>query len=335
MRLVIHAGIHRTGTTTLQRFLASSRDALKDQGFLYPFETISHKKISWLLHNDRLTGRTLRDQLLNETSADTRTIILSHEDFARLKPLAWLKPLKAEFDVQAVFYLRRQDFWLMSWYNQHVKWPFNRRKSLLSASEFLETIEDYYWLDYYWLVSHWAKHLGRENVLVGVLEKAQVTDVVTDFCERVGLDRTRLKRVEANSNESLPPHLLEFARLLQIIDIPEGRRSKVIEGLRKLEGGSNATAAAIYSPDERNAILARFAKSNAALARDFLNRPDGKLFFDNEVPPNAPFMRPSLPDSYELVEKYVRPLIHHLTEVEAKQERARGRWLRRGKAQRD
>ena len=59
-----------------------------------------------------------------------------------------------------VFYLRRQDHWLMSWYNQHVKWPFDREKSRMDPQAFLATLEDFHWLDYERLLGRWSAVLG-------------------------------------------------------------------------------------------------------------------------------------------------------------------------------
>ena len=45
----IHAGIHRTGTTSLQRFLADNRAALAGQGVGYPGEATNHQALAWAL----------------------------------------------------------------------------------------------------------------------------------------------------------------------------------------------------------------------------------------------------------------------------------------------
>src|SRR4051812_46679753 len=122
MRLIIHGGIHRTGTTTLQRFLAGNRDTLLKQGILYPFEAVSHQRLAWDVFAGRKTGEDVLSQLQSaaaEMSTSPAVILLSGEDFCIHKDLGWLGPLRANFEVEVVFYLRQQDDWLMSWYNQH------------------------------------------------------------------------------------------------------------------------------------------------------------------------------------------------------------------------
>ena len=111
-------------------------------------------------------------------------MILSGEDFAIHEDLGWLAPVAARHEVEAVFYLRRQDHWLMSWYNQHVKWPFDRAKSRMDPQAFLATLEDFHWLDYERLLGRWSAVLGEGRVAVAVLEKGQVEDATADFLAR-------------------------------------------------------------------------------------------------------------------------------------------------------
>ncbi len=61
MTLVIHAGIHRTGTTSLQRFLAENRAALAGRGVGYPGEENNHQALAWALHRGQAArGRCWR-----------------------------------------------------------------------------------------------------------------------------------------------------------------------------------------------------------------------------------------------------------------------------------
>ena len=46
MRVIIHAGIHRTGTTSLQRCLAGNRAALAARGFCYPGTEVHHQSLA-------------------------------------------------------------------------------------------------------------------------------------------------------------------------------------------------------------------------------------------------------------------------------------------------
>ena len=119
-------------------------------------------------------------------AAGAGQVVLSGEDFAIHQDLGWLAAVAARVDTRAVFYLRRQDHWVMSWYNQHVKWPFDRAKSRMDPQAFLATLEDFHWLDYERLLGRWSAVLGPERVGVAVLEKGQVEDATADFLARLG-----------------------------------------------------------------------------------------------------------------------------------------------------
>jgi hypothetical protein len=222
-RLTLHIGIHRTGTTGLQRGLAANRDRLAAQGKCYPFAGTNHQDIAWALHRGKLDGKGLGKQL--EPYAGQGHIIMSGEDFCIHRELGWLAPLKAVYDVEAVVYLRRQDHWLMSWYNQHVKWPFSRRHAVMTPKEFLGCLDEFYWLDFEKMLALWEAALGREKVHVRVIEKGQVTDAIGDFLAITGIDGSKLKLEMTLQNDS--------RRNARYQKPAEGRDHRIPAGCRK------------------------------------------------------------------------------------------------------
>ena len=64
-RLTLHIGIHRTGTTGLQRCLAANRDALRAQGKCYPGKgnETNHQDMAWALHRGKLDGKGVLKKL--------------------------------------------------------------------------------------------------------------------------------------------------------------------------------------------------------------------------------------------------------------------------------
>ena len=113
----------------------------------------------------------------------------------------------------------------MSWYNQHVKWPFDARKSRMDPQAFLATLEDFHWLDYERLLGRWSAVLGEERVGVAVLEKGQVEDATADFLARAGIDPAGLALDAERANDSLPVHMLEIARHLGLHELKGPKRS--------------------------------------------------------------------------------------------------------------
>lgn len=269
-RLTLHIGIHRTGTTGLQRGLAANRDRLRAQGKCYPFTGTNHQDIAWALHRGELTGKGLVRRL--EPVAGESHIILSGEDFCIHRDLGWIAPLREAHDVEAVVYLRRQDHWVMSWYNQHIKWPFSRRHSAMTPAEFLGCLDEFYWLDFERMLGLWEAALGREKVHVRIIEKGQVTDAIGDFLALAGIDGSKLRLDAALQNDSLPTEMLEYVRAAGMYDIKNPERVAIIEFLQAAAKSAGCNAKTLYTAAERQSVLDRFAASNAAVARHWFGR---------------------------------------------------------------
>jgi len=279
-RITLHIGIHRTGTTGLQRALAANRDRLSALGKCYPFKGTNHQDIAWGLHRGKMTGKDLVSKL--EPYANKGHIILSGEDFCIHRDLGWLAALKDIHDVDAIVYLRRQDHWLMSWYNQHVKWPFSRRHSVMTPTEFLACLDEFYWLDFAHMLGLWEQALGREKVAVRLIEKGQVEDAIGDFLAHVGIDGSALKFDASAQNDSLPTETLEYVRRAGMYDIKEPARLAIIGFLQDVAKSANSKARTLYTATERQGVLDRFAVSNRAVASHWFGRDD--LFL--EGPPD-------------------------------------------------
>ncbi|UVC10254.1 hypothetical protein IHQ71_06520 [Rhizobium sp. TH2] len=269
-RLTLHIGIHRTGTTGLQRGLAANRDRLSKLGKCYPFKGTNHQDIAWDLHRGKMTGKELVKKL--EPYADAGHIILSGEDFCIHQNLDWLTPLKEIYDVDAIVYLRRQDHWLMSWYNQHIKWPFSRKHSVMTPKEFLGCLDEFHWLDFERMLGLWEKALGREKVMVLIIEKGQVEDAIGDFLTHVGIDPKALKFDASAQNDSLPTETLEYVRRAGMYDIPNPERVAIIGFLQEVAKSADCKARTLYTATERQGVLDRFDASNRATARHWFGR---------------------------------------------------------------
>ena len=239
-------------------------------------------------------------------------VVLSGEDFAIHEDLGWLKAVAQRHEVRVLFYLRRQDHWLMSWYNQHVKWPFDARKSRMDPQAFLATLEDFHWLDYERLLGRWSAVLGEERVGVAVLEKGQVEDATADFLARAGIDPAGLALDAERANDSLPVHMLEIARHLGLHEMKGGKRQRVIAALKAglADRAPVPRVATVYSPEERNRVLARYEASNRAAARRFLGRE--ALFLEPPPGPDAPYWRFPELGRDALLDDWVAPVIRAL-----------------------
>ena len=299
--LVIHGGIHRTGTTSLQNAFAHNRNALSQAGISYPGKQRNHQSWAW----DRLSGKT--DDLNIVTAIDKNihgTVILSAEDFCRFRDLKWLKIVRQKHSVSAHFFVRRQDDWLTSWYNQNIRWPFDKRTATMTAAEFLATLNDYYWLDFEWLGDLWADAIGAENVhmhLFGGDTLAQFRQISAPGIE-----------FEENPlpNDSAPPDAVEFLRQMDLLSMTPYQRQRIVRAVRQVFRG-RGTSKNIYSIAEREKIIDRFRRSNAAAFSKYV-RGDVRDF-DYSIEDRTHYV-PEPIDSKTMLTTIIQPMMKLLAE---------------------
>ncbi len=222
---------------------------------------------------------------------DDLDVILSSEDFSVHTDLGWAVDLAKRRDVRAILYLRRQDVWLMSWYNQHLKWPFSKKYSVMSPRQFSNHVGDFHWIDYKATVQLWQRAVGRENLFVRVVQPGEVSDVVADFFGLIKLDVQKLQAALPPDlspieriNDSLPVAALETARHLGLIDLPNAKRARVVDALRLTFAGTGQYKT-LYSASERKRILDRFRSSNDWVAQNIFKRRE--LFQEDDINDDA------------------------------------------------
>jgi hypothetical protein len=144
--LILHAGLHKTGTTAIQAFAAKNRAAFKSQGILYPdYSPFLSKKYD--AHHDfahTIAGqgkrldfhqtRRLAQNWARTADQESLKVFLSSESISRHidpkttgnwqdKRRAYLKNLAdvlSDFKITAVVVLRRQDNYVKSLFQEHV-----------------------------------------------------------------------------------------------------------------------------------------------------------------------------------------------------------------------
>ncbi|MFG1426695.1 hypothetical protein [Roseixanthobacter glucoisosaccharinicivorans] len=136
LKIILHAGTPKTGTTSLQLFLHRHRDALRDRGVLYPSAGITpppEPKHQWmiggLMREDPRDFRGMLAAALEEARPDTHTMILSSEglfhrwwDFSP-EGRGALQELSARFPLEVWAFFREPVSFIRSFYIQMLKNP--------------------------------------------------------------------------------------------------------------------------------------------------------------------------------------------------------------------
>lgn len=312
--LYLHVGVHRTATTSIQRFLRANFEALLGQGYLYPFGVVRHKVVV-----DRLRYGL---QSFDDFSADlnrrmeargAHSAILSDEDISRVVDIAQFGALKRHFDVRVVVSLRRQDLWLESWYLQNLKWQWDDTMAHVTLDEFYDRRAEFFWIDYAARLDEYEAAFGPGSVIAGVFEEADMPEgPIAAFLDMVGLhDRSGLGPM-LHKNASMSARTTEFLRHLPLDEMAEKdrgifERAAVEIDQQIVTNGSKL----ILSHARRLQVMAEHQAGNAAVAARYFKR--GNLFRKPLPPADAPLADMALPErSEDLLREFVAPFIRAL-----------------------
>ena len=182
-RLIIHIGMHKTGSTAIQHVLSRNRLALRAFGVLYPpsygsdgarqakhnalFSAISHEADYGAPHPQIGPAedlvRDLRDRVLR---SGARSAVISAEGFSGEKPAfaRALAPLGDTFDVRVIAFLRRPDAWLESFHRQMIVSRSVRETRSLAV--FARAPSTRLHLDYPQILTWWVEAFGGNALRV-------------------------------------------------------------------------------------------------------------------------------------------------------------------------
>lgn len=317
--LYLHAGTHRTATSSIQGFLRVNFDNLIERGYLNPFAAGRHEMLVNDLFKGIRTPKEVAEDLIRRADAKDNpihSIILSDEDICSRRNLAVMAKFRDYFDVVVLFSMRRQDLWLESWHQQNVKWQWNPELSHLTFPEFLRRREEFFWIHYDQTVKQLEKRFGAQNLRLRVFERGQMPGgPIECFAEDIGLGSTAGLAPAPQLNSSLLPVVSEFMRTLPLGEFPDAKRARVeqacihlSEHLRDL-GAPKTQLLMDFATRER--VMAEYLSGNRYVARKFFGRDE--LFLDPMPAPDAAIAAQSLPaDSYATMREFVAPFLRDL-----------------------
>ena len=311
--VLLHVGAGRTGTTTVQNFLAVNRQRLLQAGYseFGPSDLESYPQ------DERFSVDSQLDLGLQEigrkcSEAATPNVIWSRESLSNYDMVAdparlWTikKQLPAE-NWRVIIYLRRQDHWVRSAYMQWgLKHKIYAGKTLPFAEWFERLLADRLPtlraanLDYYAMVKPWIDVFGAENVTVRVFEKSQFLDgdLLKDFCRFAQMPEIDYDFAVANKNVSynVPLHQM-LGMYNSAFEEPcfNGMMEGYLADLATDEFFSRPFFPRFAIPPRTAlAILNGCDESNRRVAREFLGRDDAILFREPWPAADDPYEPPA------------------------------------------
>ncbi len=298
-KIYMHIGTGKTGSSAIQAFLSLNYKLLKKNGILFPsppniekqqpFQTTSGNGTEIL----KLMQLNLIDELeekIKQYSKMKLDVLISSENIINLIPICFddIIRLAKKYNIIFIVYVRRPDEFLLSEYNQKVK---NH-----GESENLLIREDMHPI--YGALYKMVKQFDKENLIIKPYEKQQFKggNIYSDFLEAIGLEFTdKYKLPNKVVNPSLSLDAMEYKKTINSI---EGYGEVNLNADRVLinsyildyvvnekKEGKAFQSTDIIGKEKREEILKNYDSLNKAIATKFLDREDGKLFF-NEVSDN-------------------------------------------------
>ncbi len=308
--LYIHIGTPKTATTAIQEFCLDNQEALNQKGYCYPvfpFEYPDAPKtrnghfLVGVAHDFGLEGIEEKEQKEFREGLDTvnslfenyDNVILSDEiiwrsTFSKRKSL-W-EELKKEseaggFQVKVIVYLRRQDTFCVSWWNQLVKMG-TRDVAREGLKVYMENVPPAMQLDYYKKLEKISIILGRDNVLVRRFGKEYFEggSIYTDFLQTVGLKLEDGFTVAKDiRNYSLEGNNHEIKRILNSLQMNPVQNKFILQVLTDCSQVSEKMHSfAMLSKEEIQEFMERYEEGNRRIVQDYL-KGEGELFHIGEI----------------------------------------------------
>jgi hypothetical protein len=279
--IYIHIGLHKTGTSAIQKNLDSNRKQLWEDGFYYPEprKFNCHHSLAAKLHIKRHINNR-KDNFIRIikqyfSSSKGRHILLSSEIFSEYidrKPISVVN--KEIAPVKIILYIRRQDMLLESSYNQILKQTNTATDNLISNRT--------YSTDLWKVIREWEHIAGKGNIIVKFYERAKKTNLFYDFLDTLKIEnRTPYEYSREITNESLS--LLQTKILESILrrglSISPDTREKLLSHIKNEYPDIDGPMVGNYlSFEQRMNLLNECRKGNEALSKAYFN--ENNIFAD-------------------------------------------------------
>ncbi len=309
--LYLHIGTPKTGTTSIQHFCYDNMRILAEKGYYYPHMPFEYPNLSMYRNGLFLEARCFKDngernidmeqqnlnngfKLVNKYFQTYDNIILSDEGVwsrcfnrKRLEEVSknlTSAALEGEYAIKIIVYLRRQDEFLLSWYNQMIKHSASPKLNSLTWDEYFENYSKYISLDYLKCLNKLARVFGQENIIVKRFDSEYFykNSLLADFLNIFGLELTEEFIVEKEQvNVKMSENACEIKRIineLEEIDVEEMRRyEKILLNISVFSERDYPSCR--MSREERDEFMKQYEHSNQKLADKYIG--DGRPLFND------------------------------------------------------
>lgn len=297
-RIYLHMGLQKTGTSSIQVMLASSGKALEDFGYFFPNLPVPQTERSsvWtspFRHNCLAATYADFHSTFQPLTAPEHTVlmgamrsskydpILSAEEFSRQVDFSRIARGLAGFELVVLIYLRRQDRYMESLYNQRNKILVSRcdtsflGDSILTIDDMRQFIQVSGYdkiMNFHYLLKRIENDLKPISIYVRDFNRLSLRggDVCDDFCSLINVDIDQMSRPRTEANQSIGNHVIASINDTFMSSGREAAKEMMSEiNLRMSQGEDFSGDYKILSDGDRRSLLDEYANQNDELKRDF------------------------------------------------------------------
>ena len=220
--VLLHVGVHKTGTTAIQAALSDARDDLLAHGVRYPGKLQAQHRAAlallgrpwgWNSRGGSVMDRRHFDALVRRATHHQGRVVISSEFFCEApedKAMETIQALGGSDKVTVVITLRNLGKLLPSSWQQYLKYGLTTEYSKWLEDVFAtpgsSKISPTFWRrhDHGAVVTRWSNAVGAENLNVLVLEDVDLSAQYHAFAQMLGVPEDILvSRMNLTSNRSM------------------------------------------------------------------------------------------------------------------------------------
>jgi hypothetical protein len=236
-KIILHIGLEKTGTTSVQEFLVVNRDPLVKSGYFVPtcFKHSNHYEMallglggieeSKLLKWAGLSGRDLKefsdhlleaigDEIVRDHTCLVSSEFLTSQIDSRYGPSEIIRKLKFYFDeIEAIVFIRRPEQLLASRYSTTILAGSTQELDIDKAAQRRIASQ----LLFEKVIANWQSALGSENLTFRVFpEKTFGVSVIERYLDSIGANFQQGNWNDTNlvTNKRLSKRGLELIRMM-------------------------------------------------------------------------------------------------------------------------
>ena len=342
-QIYIHIGTPKTGTTTLQEFFKLNKEALAKSGILYPEWGYSNRwgnfentegNFGWIVQSDDLE---IKERISSVLDGAYRGILLSTEDIwgevkDKVSFLRNIQSIGEEVEIKVIVYLRKQIDYIESQYRECIRVATFREpiESIVDFSnEQVQFLRDN--CEYWSILEKMAGEIGEENIIVRPYERVQFKNgnIIDDFLSILDLEYNESFQLCAkNYNPPMSNVALEMKRIMNysssVLEVTD--MNNIFYNILMLDGVENqkekvVNFKSLKIPEKRSLFKQRYQEDNINIAKKYLKREDGRLFWEEDIKEEAKKV-----ETEELTEQAIRVFTSAFVELNKKMD-AYGREL--------